>query len=133
MESGRGLLNVSWCSTRRLNIDLPTLKGLSLFQMELSANEKKLLQSYFVNRPVRRAFIFGSYARKTAVRKRSDIDILVELDYSQSIGMKFFGYQLELEQLLKKKVDLVSAGGLSKHVKSFVDQDKVLIYEKRTD
>jgi predicted nucleotidyltransferase len=101
--------------------------------MELSANERKLLRRYFVNRPIRRAYVFGSYARKTAIHKRSDLDILVELDYSQPIGMKFFGYQLELEELLKKKVDLVSAEGLSKHVKPSVDQDKVLIYEKGVD
>ena len=101
--------------------------------MELSANEKKLLRRYFVNRPVRKAYVFGSYARKTAVSKKSDLDILVELDYSQPIGMKFFGYQLELEELLNKKVDLVSAEGLSKHVKPFVDQDKVLIYERGAD
>ena len=47
--------------------------------------------------------------------------------------MKFFGYQQELEALLRKKVDLVSADGLSHHVKPFVDKDKILIYEKGTD
>jgi hypothetical protein len=47
--------------------------------------------------------------------------------------MKFFLYQLELGKLLKKKVDLVSTEGLSPHVKPFVDRDKVLIYEKRTN
>ena len=101
--------------------------------MELSASDRKLLQHYFVSRPIRRAYIFGSYARGTAVRENSDLDILVELDYSKPIGMKFFAYQLELENLLKKKVDLVSADGLSRHVKPFVDQDKVLIYEKGAD
>ena len=98
----------------------------------LSEHEKLLLSNYFSTKPVRRAFLFGSAARNEA-RKRSDIDILVELDYSQPIGMKFFGYQLELEKLLNKKVDLVSAEGLSKHVKPFVDKDKVLIYEKGVD
>jgi predicted nucleotidyltransferase len=58
--------------------------------MELTPKEKTLLQHYFVNRPIRRAYVFGSYARKTAVHKRSDLDILVELDYSKPIGMKFF-------------------------------------------
>lgn len=100
--------------------------------MQLSANDKKIISKYFVDRPIRRAYIFGSYARKTATRKRSDVDILVELDHSQPIGMKFFGYRLELEALLKKKVDLVSAEGLSPHVKPFIDNDKVLIYEKGT-
>ncbi len=65
--------------------------------------------------------------------KNSDLDILVELDHSRPIGMKFFGYQVELEDLLKLKIDLVSAEGLSKYVKSFVDRDKVLIYERTTD
>ena len=110
-----------------------SLKNEYLCAMELSANEKKLLRRYFVNRPIRRAYVFGSYARKTAVRKRSDLDILVELDHTKPIGMKFFSYQTELEELLKKKVDLVSATGLSKHVKPFVDKDKVLIYEKGVD
>ena len=44
--------------------------------------------------------------------------------------MKFFAYQVELEELLKIKVDLVTEGGLSKYVKPFVDKDKVLIYER---
>ncbi|MEJ0054972.1 MAG: nucleotidyltransferase domain-containing protein [Bacteroidota bacterium] len=57
--------------------------------MELSANDKKLLQRYFMNRPIRRAYVFGSYARKTAIRERSDLDILVELDHSKPIGLKF--------------------------------------------
>jgi len=35
-----------------------------------------------------------------------------------------------LQNLLKKKVDVVSYEGLSKYVKPFVDQDKVLIYER---
>ncbi|MEJ0057372.1 MAG: nucleotidyltransferase domain-containing protein [Bacteroidota bacterium] len=83
-----------------------------------------------MNRPIRRAYVFGSYARKTAIRERSDLDILVELDHSKPIGLKFFTYQTELEELLKKKVDLVSTEGLSIHIKPFVDKDKVLIYER---
>ncbi|HMJ70126.1 MAG TPA: nucleotidyltransferase domain-containing protein [Cyclobacteriaceae bacterium] len=86
-----------------------------------------------MNRPIRKAYVFGSYARETAVKDSSDIDIMVELDHSEPIGMKFFGYRLELEKLLKKKVDLVSAEGLSKHIRPFIDKDKILIYERSTD
>ena len=43
--------------------------------------------------------------------------------------MKFFTYQSELEALLNKKVDLVSSERLSRHVRPFVDKDKILIYE----
>jgi uncharacterized protein len=44
--------------------------------------------------------------------------------------MKFFSYQSELEQLMKRKVDLVSSEGLSKHVQPHIDMEKILIYER---
>lgn len=100
--------------------------------MNLSTNNISLLKNFFAVRPVKKAYLFGSYARNEA-DKNSDLDILVELDHSHPIGMKFFGYQLELEDLLKLKVDLVSAEGLSKYVKPFVDKDKILIYERAND
>ena len=96
--------------------------------MELSDKEREILQLFFSRRPIRRAYLFGSYARKEGIPE-SDLDILVELDHRRPIGMKFFGYQAELEDLLNKKVDLVSSEGLSRHVKPFVDKDKILIYE----
>lgn len=100
--------------------------------MTLSTNDMRALQHYFSVRPVKKAYLFGSYARKEA-NKNSDLDILVELDHSSPIGMKFFGYQVEIEELLKLKIDLVSEEGLSKYVRSLVDRDKVLIYERTTD
>jgi predicted nucleotidyltransferase len=61
------------------------------------------------------------------------LDILVELDYSEPIGMKFFGYQEDLEKLLNRKIDLVTSDGLSKYIKPFIDTDKILIYQSETD
>ena len=97
--------------------------------MNLSNNDKLLLQHFFSGKPVKKAYLFGSYARNEA-GKDSDIDILVELDHSSPIGMKFFVYQAELQELLKTKVDLVSTEGLSKYVKPLIDKDKILIYER---
>jgi predicted nucleotidyltransferase len=97
--------------------------------MELSANDQAILRAYFTSRPIRRAYIFGSYARREA-KPQSDIDIMVELDHSFPIGMRFFSFQGELEKLLHKKVDLVSADGLSRHVRPYIEKDKVLIYER---
>ena len=97
--------------------------------MNLSKNEKILLQRFFSGKPVKKAYLFGSYARNEA-GKDSDIDILVELDHSSPIGMKFFVYQAELQELLKTKVDLVSTEGLSKYVRPLIDKDKILIYER---
>ncbi len=97
--------------------------------MSLSSDEKLLLQYYFAGKPVKKAYLFGSCARNEA-GNNSDIDILVELDHTKPIGMKFFVCQMELEELLKVKVGLVSMEGLSKYIKPLIDKDKILIYER---
>ena len=97
--------------------------------MGLSIHDTNLLQKYFADKPVKRVYLFGSYARNTAIKGTSDIDILLELDYSKSIGMKFFSFQRELEDLLHNKVDVVTSDGLSKYVQPYIEKDKILIYE----
>jgi predicted nucleotidyltransferase len=97
--------------------------------MNLSSTEKQVLQQYFAGIPVKRAYLFGSMARNEA-GPESDIDILIELDHSTPIGMRFFLYRSELEELLHKKIDLVTTEGLSRHVKPVIDKDKILIYER---
>lgn len=97
--------------------------------MQLSIEDQLLLQHFFAGIPVKRAYLFGSMARGEADPK-SDIDILVELDHTTPIGMKFFMYQTDLEELLHKKVDLVTTEGLSHHIKPYIDKDKILIYER---
>jgi len=98
--------------------------------MNISHRNIILLQDYFKDKPVFKAFVFGSFARGDAVSK-SDYDILVELDYSKKIGMEFIEMQVELSELLKANVDLVSDKALSKYIRPFVDKEKVLIYERK--
>jgi len=88
-----------------------------------------LIRNYFFSKPVRKAFLFGSASRGEN-SEESDIDILVELDYSKPIGLEFVQMQLDLQELLHKKVDLITLNSLSKHIKPFVDKEKVLIYER---
>jgi len=97
--------------------------------MKLSGKDIQTIRSYFRDKPVLKAFLFGSYARNEAV-DGSDVDIFVELDYSQHIGLGFAGMKLELEDILQRKIDLVSSQALSKYISPFVDKDKRLIYEK---
>jgi uncharacterized protein len=95
----------------------------------INTNFHKQIKDYFIGKPVLRAYLFGSEARKES-NKNSDIDILVELDYSKPIGLEFVKMQIELEKLLNKKVDLLSSKGISKYIQPYIEQDKILIYEK---
>ena len=95
--------------------------------MDLDNNQIEVIKNYFRTRPVLKAYLFGSYVRGNA-DKQSDIDILVDLDYSQKIGLQFIQMKIDLESLLNSKVDLVSSEGMSKHIKPIVDNEKRLIY-----
>lgn len=97
--------------------------------MTLDDTKIETIKQYFSNRPVLKAYLFGSYSRGVADDK-SDIDIMVDLDYSQKIGLQFIQMKLDLEQILKQKVDLVTSNGMSKYIKPFVDVEKRLIYAK---
>jgi hypothetical protein len=97
--------------------------------MNLSKNQINLISNFFSKQPVLKAYLFGSYVRGVG-NENSDIDLLVELDYTQPIGLEFIQMQLDLQELLSKKVDLVSARGLSKHIKPILDKEKKLIYAR---
>lgn len=97
--------------------------------MKLNKSKIELITNYFKTKPVLKAYLFGSYARTDADVK-SDIDILVDLDYSQKIGLQFIQMKIDLENLLGKKVDLVSSNGLSEYVKPYIEREKQLIYAR---
>ena len=89
----------------------------------------KKLSDYFKTQPVLKAWLFGSFARGEET-PLSDVDILVVLDHSQPIGLKFFGMWKDLEKLLDRPVDFVEEGTLDDCAVESVEQDKILIYER---
>lgn len=97
--------------------------------MLLSSSKIESIKNYFKTKPVLKAYLFGSQVRDVA-NSSSDVDILVDLDYTQKIGLQFIQMKLDLEKLLESEVDLVSSNGLSKYIKPIVDSEKCLIYEK---
>ncbi len=88
------------------------------------------IKNFFETKPIIKVFLFGSYARDEATEK-SDIDILVELDYSVRIGLGFFKMESDLSKILNKKVDLLTTNSISKFIKPQVDSEKILIYERK--
>ncbi|TAE90892.1 MAG: nucleotidyltransferase [Runella slithyformis] len=76
-----------------------------------------------------KAYLFGSYVRGEATED-SDIDLLVELDYSQHIGLHFVQMIFDLEDMLKRKVDLVPEDSVSKYVRPYIEAEKQIIYER---
>ena len=96
--------------------------------MYLKENDIQIIRDYFAGKPVLKAYLFGSFSRKEA-DENSDVDILVDLDYSRHIGLGFVQMKLDLEEKLKKPVDLVSSQGLSNRIRPFINRDKRLIYD----
>ena len=73
----------------------------------LQANKEKLFATY----PLESMALFGSYADGTA-REDSDVDIMVE--FNRPVGFEFVDLCIELENLLQKPVDLVTASRKTK-------------------
>lgn len=90
---------------------------------------KNKVADYFKTQPVLKAWLFGSYSRGEQTQE-SDVDIIVLLDKSRPIGLKFFGMWSDLEKLLGRKVDLVSEGTLLPFAQESAEKDKILIYER---
>lgn len=88
------------------------------------------VQNYFATQPVLKAWLFGSYARGEQTPE-SDVDILVVFDKEdgKSVSLlKHIGIALGLEDLLGKKVDLITEGTLMPFAQKTAEKDKVLIY-----
>jgi predicted nucleotidyltransferase len=96
--------------------------------MDLKEKDIQIIRDYFVGKPVLKAYLFGSYSRNQA-DKDSDVDILVDLDYNQHIGLGFVQMKMDLEEKLQKPVDLVSSQAITKRLLPYINKDKRLIYE----
>ena len=90
---------------------------------------KQVITDYFKAKPVKKVWLFGSYARGEA-DEVSDVDLLLDLDLNAKIGIEFYSWFRELAEILNKKTDLVCSGSESKYIKPFIDNDKLIIYER---
>ena len=68
---------------------------------------------------VRRLAFFGSVLRDD-FRPASDVDVLVEFEPGHTPGLAFFGMEIELSEILGRKVDLNTAQFLSRYYRAQV-------------
>ena len=87
------------------------------------------IAEYFKTQPVLKAWLFGSFARGEETED-SDVDLLVTLDHSQPVGLRFFGMYEDLKDLLGRNVDLVTEPSLAPFARESVERDRKLVYER---
>ncbi len=93
-------------------------------KQELETIKKKLIPILKRNK-ITRAGIFGSYARGKQ-NKKSDIDILVEID--EKVGLiEFIELKITIQELLRKRIDLVEYNTIRPEIRENIIQDEISI------
>lgn len=69
--------------------------------------------------------VFGSTARDSA-GDESDIDILVDFD-GPATSNRYFGVQFYLEDLLGRRVDLVTEKALRRELRPFIEKEALRV------
>jgi len=77
---------------------------------------------------IRRLALFGSILRDDFAAN-SDVDVLVEFEQGKTPGLRFFGIQDDLGQLLGRRVDLNTPQCLSKYFRDRVIQEARVLYD----
>ncbi len=91
-------------------------KTLEDIKSAINSHRKDLEEKY----KVKSIAVFGSYARGEQTED-SDVDIMVE--FSEPVGLKFFGLADFLEDILGMKVDLTTPDGIKPNRKEYVMED----------
>ena len=96
--------------------------------MKLTPQEIEKIRFFFSDKPVKKVYLFGSFARGEADENR-DVDLLIDWDYSQHIGLNYVKWLYDVKDILGKEVDFVSAEYISPLIEKYINEDKKLIYE----
>lgn len=70
--------------------------------------------------------IFGSFARGEQTKK-SDVDVLVDFAQGYATLRNFVGLADYLEALFKRKVDLLTVGGIDKYIRPYIEAEVIWI------
>ncbi len=118
------------------------LSGVEITEKEKEADRKMLPEKVKSNKEIERikskivkvlkknkvskAGIFGSYSRGEQ-KQNSDVDIIIEIGDKNMSLLGFIGLKLKLEEILRKKVDLVEYSALKPLIKRRILNEEVKI------
>ena len=91
---------------------------------------KSILQDILKNFAVKKAILFGSYAKNTPTSK-SDIDLVIDSE-GKLLNIYFYGLLEDLVQKLQKNIDLFEISEIQKNSRIYNDiqNEGVVVYEK---
>ncbi|MBI3883086.1 MAG: nucleotidyltransferase domain-containing protein [Sphingobacteriales bacterium] len=99
--------------------------------MYLSEDQIKVIKSFFQDKPVKKVYLFGSYARGDA-DENSDLDVFLVLD-DENKKWSYFelaGMWSDFQDKLKMKVDMVHQHSfLKERFLNRINADKTLLFE----
>ena len=88
---------------------------------------KDTVTDYFKDKPVKKVYLFGSYARGEADEK-SDVDLGIEMEEVRMNMWQYAGMALGLEEVLSSKVDMIETRLMHSWVKRNFEKEKIEIY-----
>lgn len=91
---------------------------------------KNILQTILKDFSVKRAILFGSYAKNSATPK-SDIDLVIDSE-GKLLNIYFYGLLEDLVQKLQKNVDLFEISEIQKGSEIYrnIQNEGAVVYEK---
>jgi predicted nucleotidyltransferase len=97
----------------------------SIFSIDIP---KEIIEAFCKKHHIRKLSIFGSALRQD-FKSDSDIDVLVEFNTSNTPGLiKLAGIEIELSNLIGRKVDLRTPQDLSRHFRQEVIESAEVQY-----
>lgn len=91
---------------------------------------KQTVSEYFKDKPVKKVYLFGSYARGEA-NEGSDVDLSLVINKDASVTyFTLARYLTDLEGTFKKKVDLVEDELIYEKLRPYIDESKILLLAK---
>ena len=89
--------------------------------------EKQII-AFCQRNQIRTLSLFGSVLRED-FGPDSDVDVLVEFEPGTRVGLRFFGLEIELSEMLGRKVDLNTPGFISDYFRDEVMAEAEVQYD----